>query len=259
MDKETLSNYGWITICVLVIAVMVALATPFGSFIKTAVENTTQGLYDTSAGAINSTELMSIAGQSFANNSDAATSNSTIPAGCTYYANPGVEEWCSGCGDRINLECPSGICDKCDTAFEHPIIILSAGDAFPNTVSNGDKFETSDYTYTYSAANNGWAVVVRDTSKTAYDEILETINDVAVTNMEEGFHNCYSLVETPTIPIGITNAGYIVRNCENLTAINYAGTIAQWNAIQKYGEWDDQTWVLTVIHCSDGDIPHSFH
>ena len=44
MDKETLSNYGWITICVLVIAVMVALATPFGSYIKSAVENTTQGL-----------------------------------------------------------------------------------------------------------------------------------------------------------------------------------------------------------------------
>ena len=30
MDKETLSNYGWIVICVLVLAVMLALATPFG-------------------------------------------------------------------------------------------------------------------------------------------------------------------------------------------------------------------------------------
>ena len=33
MDKETLSNYGWIVICVLVLAVMLALATPFGNFI----------------------------------------------------------------------------------------------------------------------------------------------------------------------------------------------------------------------------------
>ena len=46
MDKQTLSNYGWITICVLVIAVMVALATPFGSYIKTATENTTNGVYN---------------------------------------------------------------------------------------------------------------------------------------------------------------------------------------------------------------------
>ena len=30
MDKETLSNYGWVVICVLVLVVMIALATPFG-------------------------------------------------------------------------------------------------------------------------------------------------------------------------------------------------------------------------------------
>ena len=55
---------------------MVALATHFGSFIKTAVENTTQGLYDTSAGAINSTDLMHIAGQSFDENSSQGTTYS---------------------------------------------------------------------------------------------------------------------------------------------------------------------------------------
>ena len=48
MDKETLSNYGWIVICILVLSVMIALATPFGNYIKTAVENTTEGLFETS-------------------------------------------------------------------------------------------------------------------------------------------------------------------------------------------------------------------
>ena len=37
MDKETLSNYGWIVICVIVLAVMIALATPFAATIKDAV------------------------------------------------------------------------------------------------------------------------------------------------------------------------------------------------------------------------------
>mgnify|MGYP003321296673 CR=1 FL=1 len=37
MDKETLSNYGWIVICVIVLAVMIALATPFATAIKDAV------------------------------------------------------------------------------------------------------------------------------------------------------------------------------------------------------------------------------
>ena len=44
MDKETLSNYGWVVIAVLVISVMVALATPFGTFVSNGVKSTTIGL-----------------------------------------------------------------------------------------------------------------------------------------------------------------------------------------------------------------------
>ncbi len=53
MDKSTLSNYGWIVIAVLVLAVMIALATPFGTYIKSGVESTTQGLFDTQQSAMN--------------------------------------------------------------------------------------------------------------------------------------------------------------------------------------------------------------
>ena len=53
MDKETLSNYGWVVICVLVLVVMIALATPFGKFIAEAVKSTTSGLFDASQKALN--------------------------------------------------------------------------------------------------------------------------------------------------------------------------------------------------------------
>ena len=53
MDKETLSNYGWVVICVLVLVVMIALATPFGKFIADAVKNTTQSLFAVSQKALN--------------------------------------------------------------------------------------------------------------------------------------------------------------------------------------------------------------
>ena len=46
MDKETLSNYGWIVICVLVLAVMLALATPFGTFVADGFKATYAGLFD---------------------------------------------------------------------------------------------------------------------------------------------------------------------------------------------------------------------
>ena len=52
MDKETLSNYGWVVICVLVLVVMIALATPFGKYIADAVKSTTQGLFSASKGAL---------------------------------------------------------------------------------------------------------------------------------------------------------------------------------------------------------------
>ena len=53
MDKETLSNYGWVVICVLVLVVMIALATPFGKFIANAVKNTTKALFQVSEKALN--------------------------------------------------------------------------------------------------------------------------------------------------------------------------------------------------------------
>lgn len=52
MDKETLSNYGWVVICVLVLVVMIALATPFGKYIAEAVKNTTKSLFDVSHKAL---------------------------------------------------------------------------------------------------------------------------------------------------------------------------------------------------------------
>ena len=60
MDKETLSNYGWIVICVLVMVVMIALATPFGSYISSAVKSTTEGFFDVNREALNSTGLINI-------------------------------------------------------------------------------------------------------------------------------------------------------------------------------------------------------
>ena len=52
MDKETLSNYGWVVICVLVLVVMIALATPFGKYIAEAVKNTTESLFSVSHKAL---------------------------------------------------------------------------------------------------------------------------------------------------------------------------------------------------------------
>lgn len=43
MDKETLSHYGWVVIVVLIAAVMIAFATPFGTYVGDSVVETVRG------------------------------------------------------------------------------------------------------------------------------------------------------------------------------------------------------------------------
>ena len=64
MDKETLSNYGWIVILVLILAVMIALATPFGSFIADAIKSTTTGFFTVNQNALDAAGI-AIPGQEF--------------------------------------------------------------------------------------------------------------------------------------------------------------------------------------------------
>ena len=68
------------------------------------------------------------------------------------------------------------------------------------------------------------------------------------------FTNCFSL-ESVTIPDSVTNIGQSAFSyCNNLTSIQYNGTKAQWNAIEKPGSWDSYTTDY-IIYCTDGEIP----
>ena len=52
MDKSTLSNYGWIVIVTLVLAVMLALATPFGTFVGKGASNVIKTFVQSSDNAV---------------------------------------------------------------------------------------------------------------------------------------------------------------------------------------------------------------
>lgn len=62
-------------------------------------------------------------------------------------------------------------------------------------------------------------------------------------------------VTSVTIPVSVTTIkdnAFIC--CDDLATLNYAGTTAQWAAIEKETYWKSTTWQVTVIHCSDGDV-----
>ena len=78
MDKETLSSYGWIVICILVLSVMIALATPFGNFIAGAIKSTTAGFFSVNENALGVAGI-TIPGQNF---DDTPTDETPVALGC---------------------------------------------------------------------------------------------------------------------------------------------------------------------------------
>jgi hypothetical protein len=66
------------------------------------------------------------------------------------------------------------------------------------------------------------------------------------------FYYCTNLTVTiPTSIVAISSKAFGDTNC--LSAVNYAGTMAQWKSVSKASDWNYGT-TSCVIHCSDGDI-----
>ncbi|MBO4472809.1 MAG: leucine-rich repeat domain-containing protein [Clostridia bacterium] len=66
------------------------------------------------------------------------------------------------------------------------------------------------------------------------------------------FASCSGLT-TVNLSLGLEKIGERAFDCYNLTDVNFGGTKAQWNAIEK-----EEGWLRTngdcTIHCSDGDL-----
>lgn len=112
-------------------------------------------------------------------------------------------------------------------------IMYEPGDAFITPVV-GDIYTYEDYEYCYGwywcldcetwshkcgceFAINGWAARVLDNSKSAYGEILESINNEPVTTLFYTFGGCTALREAPVIPKDVTNMTVAFEGCVSLT------------------------------------------
>ncbi len=74
------------------------------------------------------------------------------------------------------------------------------------------------------------------------------------TAIADGQFSIATFIETVTIPVTVTSIGKeAFKNCLILTSINFGGTKAQWNEIEKGEHWDHSTGAYTV-KCIDGEI-----
>lgn len=226
MDKETLSNYGWIVICVLVLAVMIALAGPFGTFVAGAVKSTTAGLFGVNQNALGAAGI-EIGDQVFENCDHLETEVRNVSD--TYTG----DTCCKACGavlqagQTVRAKVPEG--GKYTAADG---TVYGPGEELPEIVTTGDKYTYGDYEYGYnmystgslswktSESQNGWGVDTIVNNSTMYGEILSNINGQPITSLYHTFSDCTKFTVAPVIPGTVTNMGYTFNNCSSLANIS---------------------------------------
>ena len=209
MDKETLSHYGWIVIVSLVLAIMIALATPFGKFVGQAVSNTVRGFAGTA--------------QTKFDGSDFDADQFELDY------NKDKQEWEDAKNGIVKREAGSVIPDGAIyTKADGTTLVGNGANVFPDTPATGDTYEEGDYTYKYNyyysysswsskTSQNGWGVRVKDTSKTTYGEILSEIAGKPANTMSFTFFECPSLTTAPAIPNSVTYMNFTFYGCTSLT------------------------------------------
>lgn len=69
---------------------------------------------------------------------------------------------------------------------------------------------------------------------------------------DKAFNFCDVLAQV-TLPAGLTSIGEYAFNWCDLTKIQFGGTVAQWEAVEKKPHYDDMSKTY-VIHCTDGSV-----
>jgi len=242
MDKETLSNYGWIVICVLVFAVMIALATPFGTFVADGFKATYTGLFQTGDSAMD--VVMNATG--------GCTHKETEVANVT--ADYSGDTVCKKCGTVLETGkyvIPSGgtyyvgVTSATEKNYTGATATYTTGQEFPETVNVGDVYVYESYEYRFcqyweygwktSTEQNGWGVrcinnvaepgpMLKEVNGKPITNLRRTFAGLGgptiapeipdtVVNMEATFDGCSKLTIAPNIPQGVTTLLSAFRNC----------------------------------------------
>ena len=283
MDKETLSNYGWIVICTLVLAIMIALATPFGDYVANAVRTTTQGLFDTNKNALSSVGI-DISDQSFKDGDFSVPIDTPLHFGeryiCTTYASSTTHSYVMNAyfifyedgSAIINTDNEEEIAPKGSFTYSKTGITSDEFiDGEVKIIEDGKKldYDNGDQVFTLASEIPAGAMFTDGTYltweelKTKYPKITDTaINDGALQNCTtlknivisntiksigvNAFNGCSSLTSV-VIPEGVTTIDTnAFRSCNKLTSVTIPSTVT---SINLYAFLYDSK--LTSVHITD--------
>ena len=227
MDKETLSNYGWITIVTLVLAVMLAFATPFGNYVKNATNSLLKGYKEANEMGLGE-ENQKKARNEWENRLEGRES---APCGINGHyigddkGEHGVLSTCSY-GHKYTCQCDGWIVPSDGTYTMATAVngksVYNAGEKLPcnYAAKKSDTYEDADYLYTYGVSrNNLWCLVVKDKTKQTYAPIATNITKNKEICLYETFKDCKNLTVSPVVPNGVTEMIRTYENCSSLTTM----------------------------------------
>lgn len=157
-----------------------------------------------------------------------------------------------GCTSLTSVTIPDSVTGICPSAFSECSSLTSI--TIPDSV-------TYIHPFAFSMCSSLTGITIPD-GVTTIDQYTfwgctsltsVTIPDSVKSIGDGAFSKCTSLTSV-TIPDGVTTIGkYAFQECTSLTDITFKGTKEQWNAIEKWSDWDAATGNYTV-YCTDGNI-----
>ena len=220
MDKQTLSNYGWLVIVTLILAVMLAFATPFGTYVGDGVVSIANSFVGASDQAIDEDNIKTN-GEKWDSKFDYSGFNNSSPhAEFNSYWDEASQSAISGkfilTWDELKLKESS---DK----YGHDY---------------GEISNTSVGDYAFDTCSNLTKIILPEGISSIY---------------EYAFYGCNSLT-TISIPSTVTYIDVSAFDgCTSLTNIKFGGTMEQWRSIpNSCDSWIDCQEIS--VTCTNGTI-----
>lgn len=254
MDKQTLSNYGWIVVLILILIILLAFATPFGNFITTSIKNITQGFFDSKQIILESADIY-IPDNKFeggkTQNSDKDINQ--LKYGCLYlyeqdYNSNGFVFFENGSVIIIDNYISYILCPPDSVKTEKNKITISVDNVVVKSfeignnqiisISNNavylnkdDANLTVDNEFIYNIDKS----IVYGYSNIYDQELKDVVVPTTVKTIKGSTFNTRQCVKTITIPETVTLIEPdAFTGCLNLTDIYFRGTETQWKTIFPY-------------------------
>ncbi len=220
MDRQTLSNYGWIVIAVLVLSVMIALATPFGQFIKLGAESTLFGLIGTSDNALG---IITGNNSNDNNSGGGEQTEPTIPNDALIFNE----------GELIPVDgiYIQGYIDENDNWVETNYLVGNGIDVYFPKIQTEDVFIYENYVYVYLNYDEqvypdfpeertiGWELFINDYDLPVGNKICTIVNGQPVKYMYATFESYELLTIPPEIPVTVVYMDRAFVDCTTLTTM----------------------------------------